>query len=203
LTPGTGTFTGTYMGTTYNMAPVTFALMGTDPLGLNVKTTGSGSTLAYALTPTNLAYTQQSGGGFSSPGTIFNIQPTSPSTRTFDGFGNFNTAINTDNGGYPTVMNQITFDSTTTQTFLNANEVLAALVLNGPGGLSGYLAAVDIAGALTLPGGGINLAEGAIATGFAGNGPPPGGFVPVPPTAWLLGSGLVGLLLLGRRRKQG
>jgi len=28
-----------------------------------------------------------------------------------------------------------------------------------------------------------------------------GGFVPVPPTAWLLGSGLVGLLLLGRRRK--
>jgi hypothetical protein len=197
LTPGTGTFTGTYKGTNYTNAPVTFALMGTDPLGLNVGTSGSG---AYLLTPTNLDFTQLP--TFNPQGGISYAQPATGNAAHFDGFGDFNTAILTTDGGYATVMNQITFNSGDTD-FANVAAVLAALTGNyNNNTYLGWLAVVDVAGALTQDGT-INLLEGAIATGFAGNGIPPGGFVPLPPTAWLLGSGLVGLLLLGRRRKQG
>lgn len=174
LTPGTGS---------YNGNTVYFAFMGKDPLGLNV----SG---AYALTPANADKTQLQGDA----GTISVVQP---AAQQYDGFGIYNTAINTVNGGFSNAMSQITFNST--QTFANANDVLAALTGNyGPGNnptYYGYLGVVDMAG--YYPG-----STNALFTGFARNGIPSGDSnVPIPPTVWLMGSGLVGLVALRRLRK--
>lgn len=169
--------TGTYLGN-----PVNFAFMGKSPLGLNV--TGT-----YDLTPTNLAKTQFRGDAGA-------MSVAQPAAEDFNGWGRFNTAIHTAKGGFANSMSQITFDST--QTFADANAVLAALTGNSDNhdNYLGFLGVVDMGG--YYPG-----TTDALFTGTAHNGEPSSGDsnVPIPPTVWLMGSGLVGLVGLRRLRK--
>jgi hypothetical protein len=103
-------------------------------------------------------------------------------------FGYMSNTTKFDQGANPAP----SFSFTANDTFANVADVLT---LNADGF---FLSAHVFVFPSTSPGVG-----DALTTGFVGTGTPGGGFVPVPPTAWLLGSGLVGLLLLGRRRKKG
>jgi hypothetical protein len=118
-----------------------------------------------------------------------------------DGFGNFNLTIDNSDGAFSSAQTGSFTLTNNSGTWASDADVLTNISTQYP-----YLAAAhifvftfDAQGNLTS----INPEgrPGALTTGFAANGPPSGGLVPVPPTAWLLGSGLLGLLLLGRRRK--
>jgi len=167
LTPGTGILKS-------SGAAVTFALMGKAPLGLNVK---KSSNNAFLLTFDNLDYTPLIGDA----GALSLKQPATGNDAHFDGFGDFNTAFITEEGGFANAISSLTFLST--QDFTTASQVLALLVPNS----KNYFAAIDFAGYYTTPG----PSGGAIATGFAS--------VPIPGAVWLLGSGLLGLVGLKRK----
>ncbi len=167
LTPGHG-----FLGAD----PVDFVLLGTGPdshvLGLSVNpTSGAGP---FDLTLTNVARTP-----FDANTPTLTTFQGNPGEQ-FDGFGKFNTGINSDTNGFNGAMTEVTFDSI--QQFANANAVLAALTANS----EGFIAAVDIGAVFT------DTQENTGVTGTAA--------VPIPPSALLLGSGLLGLGVLRFRR---
>ena len=106
------------------------------------------------------------------------------------GFGTMNTGVSVFDG-YTTALKGLTF----TATLLNSSGIPVAF----PGGIvlvdnsDGYFAAAHIFVQNTLD------TTDALATGFAGNGTQ-GTQVPVPPTVWLLGSGLIGVGLMRWRK---
>lgn len=101
-----------------------------------------------------------------------------------DGFGRFNLTVNTDNFGPTNRFDRVVLDLVAPEgTWVNVAAVLA------PNEEYGYTAAAHINNINV-----INPETGSPLTGFAS--------VPIPPSALLLGSGLLGLLLLGRRKKQ-
>jgi len=186
LLPGTGS----YMGN-----PVNFAFCGTAGdahlFGLSISPVPTGT--SFAFTPANLASTPLISGN----AVTLSLAQANPGVK-FDGFGYFNTVINSSNTGFDGAQKEITFTSGTTN-FPDANAVLGALMGNhfftGSGtdqGLAGWLGVVDMGG--YYPG----SPDTAIFTGMAVNGNP----VPIPPSALLLGSGLLGLGLVGWRRKK-
>ncbi len=168
LTPGHGFLAA---------VPVDFVLLATGNekhvLGLSVNpTSGAGP---FALTLTNVTRTPFD--AFNPTLATFQGNP----GEQFDGFGNFNTGINSDTNGFNGAMTDVKFDST--QQFANANAVLAALTVNS----EGFIAAVDIGAVFTA---------NQQSTGVTGTAA-----VPIPPSAFLLGSGLLGLVGFGWRRK--
>ncbi len=107
-----------------------------------------------------------------------------------DGFGSFNFTINSFDG-YGHSSSTITFTLTKTSgTWASASNVLAP-------NANGWVAAAHIF-VTTLPANAGSNGGNALATGYAVNGPP----VPIPPTALLLGSGLLGIIALGVRRRK-
>jgi hypothetical protein len=107
-----------------------------------------------------------------------------------DGFGNFNLSID-DFDGYTHSASTISFDLTDNSgTWASASNVLA---LNG----NGYDAAAHVF-VTTAP---ANASNGALATGFAGNGTTPPPSVPEPGTLALLGSAILMLGMIRMRAK--
>jgi hypothetical protein len=182
LTPGEGL---------YGSVPVNFVLLGTSNtnhvLGLSVIPAPTGGP-PFDLTLDNVGRTLYSGGGGNPALATYQGNP----GEQFDGFGDFNTGINSSLNGFPGAMTEVTFVST--QFFADTDAVLAALT----GNTQGWLGAVDLGAYVTATGVSTGL------TGMAHNGEPSGGVpnVPVPPTVWLMGSGLVGLGLMRWRRRQ-
>jgi len=176
LTPGTGS----YLGQT-----VQFVLIGTGSqshlLGLEaMPTTGLG--------PFTLSLANAVGTPFAGTPTVSVFPQNNTFPLTFNQFGAFNTGLTDSRNGFPGAMTKVTFDST--QQFATADLVLAALTAN----LDGYKGAVDIGAYYTSgPLNGQNTGP----TGSAGNGE-----VPIPPSVLLMGSGLVGLGLVGWRRRR-
>jgi len=152
--------------------------------GGNIYLFGDGSTIALNTNGTvtaSLIAGTNSGTGFSSPGPF----TTDVSGKQVDGFGNFNFLINNFNG-FAHSVDSLTFTLTDTSgTWASAADVLTA----NP---NGYEAA-DHVFVTSSP---ANLSNGALATGYAANGPSP---VSIPASQILFGSGLVGLGTWGRK----
>jgi hypothetical protein len=145
------------------------------------------------LTPTSVTGYTQIGTGFSAPDFSISLGP-SPSNNVGD-FGNFTNVIHNEDG-FKNAVASFTFS--VSQQFDDANAALAFLQTHT--NADGYFAASHIF-ATPIIGGAVNQANGAILTGFAGNGNQ-GVVVPLPPSVLLLGSGLLGLGLVGWRRKK-
>lgn len=142
------------------------------------------------LTPTAVTAFSQMGIGFDPP--VFSIVANSG----VGDFGKFTNVIQNING-FKNAVSSFTFS--VSEQFDDANAALAFLQTLSNLNNKGYFAAAHIFPTLnTNP---IDQANGAINTGFAGNGNQ-GVPIPVPPTVWLLGSGLIGVGLLGWRRKK-
>ncbi len=153
-------------------AAVTYALMGgSGVFGLNTNDANLGIT---GITPSFFL-----GAGFPNDSVL-----TPATTQNIDGLGSYSITINNSHPGYPGAIHDLSF-TTTGVNFANAEAVLADLIPNS----QGYTMAADIAAALSP----ITFAEGALATG--------GAAVPVPPSALLLGAGLLGLVGLGWRKR--
>ena len=172
--------TGTYNPTN---TPVQYLLGGNDIFGI------------MGLTITAVTdYSQTGMTGFSAPSFSY------PGAGNVDGFGSGNdpfTSTIRNFDGFSNAVLSFSFD--VSQTFDDAAAALAFLQTNV--NTKGFFAAAHIFPTITE--GGINRANGVLtATGYAGDGSQ-GVLVPVPPTAWLMGFGLLGLGLLGWRRKNG
>ena len=183
--PGLSGFTGPYATAEINRtsstaATITFTslttngttfLMGSDAAGVNVAGTFSLGTITSTFLP-----------GFS--GTFSN-----GGSGNMDGFGTFNLRIS-DSCGYPCAASQLVFtiNATGSTSWSNASSVLTA---NSQGALVAFHGF-----ACTSP---CTVAGGALSTGFAANG----GAVntPEPGSVLLLGSGLSGIGLWGRRKQ--
>ena len=162
--------------------PVQYLLSGTDIFGI------------VGLTITGVtAYSQAGMTGFNAP--IFSY----PGAGNVDGFGagpEFTSTIKNFDG-FSYAVKSFTF--TVAEQFDDAAAALAYLQTHLTS--QGFFAAAHIYPTITE--GGINQDNGVyINTGYAGDGSQ-GVVVPVPPTALLMGFGLVGLGLLGWRRKKG
>ncbi|MFA5110081.1 MAG: hypothetical protein WC443_01610 [Desulfobaccales bacterium] len=113
-----------------------------------------------------------------------------PPTFQVSEFGRFNVKID-DFDGYGAAVTSLTFTATPSSgTFTDA-----ASVLVNNSNTPAFYAASHIFVQDTL-----NPTE-ALTTGFAGNGDQ-GVVIPLPPTVWLMGTGLLGVGLLGWRRKK-
>jgi hypothetical protein len=126
---------------------------------------------------------------FGNPITITNV-PGEVST-----FGNFNISYNTGNSGANPTNSGRFYSAMFTVTGLASGVTLDNLF--APNEL-GYIAAAHIGVIGTEGATGTLAVTGFAADGISGNTPP----VPVPPSALLLGSGLLGLALVGWRRKK-
>ena len=176
-------FTGPYGTVTVDLTSLTIATVTftSNTVNGNIYLFAVGSSAAVnvnasAFTITGISGTQPAGFG---PTTYSVANP--PGTSNVDGLGSFNGVIDS-NDGFTAASDSITFTLTnSTATWATANDVL---VNNS----KGFDAAAHIFVTATPP----NPAAGALATGFAGEGPqsnvPDSGT-----TAMLLGSALVGL----------
>jgi hypothetical protein len=146
-----------------------------------------GVNLSGSFTP-ELTSISTSGGG----APILNLVVNNTGEQTLDGFGVFNVVYAGSNGmSAAGQFTSATFAVDGPLSWTNIWDNVFASTSNTP---QQYLAAAHMG--LPVIGG---------LTGFAANGPyttvppPP---VPVPPTVWLMGSGLIGIGLLGWRRKK-
>jgi len=154
---------------------------------------GDGSTVAVNVNVTGTGFTitdisgTQVGTGFDTP--IFSVA-NPPGTSNVDGLGSFNGVIDT-HDGFKEATHIVSFTLTNLGgTWASAGDVLVA-------NSNGFDAAAHIF--VTSNGeGGINQANGAIATGFAGEAEGPFHVPDSGMTAMLLGSSLVGLGALRR-----
>jgi len=113
----------------------------------------------------------------------------STSSGSNDGFGSFNLRINSEDGWGHTA-NTITFDLTATgiNSWATAGSVLVANTV-------GNVASVHVFPCTASAGACLSSSPGANGTtGYASQ-------VPIPAAAWLFGSGLIGLIVIARRRR--
>ena len=199
LSPYTGPYANVHIDVTTGDA--VFTVTGLTSGNLQYLLGANSAFAANFSAPVTITSISSTGGDGSTALTVNNgfyannnsLNPLNDPVNTFaaDGFGKFNVAL--DNfDGYNAAVTSLTFTADPT----GANFADAALVLVNndrepiPFFAAGHIFVQDTN----------NTSGGALVTGYAGNGSQ-GVVVPVPPTAWLLGSGLLGLLLLGRRRK--
>jgi len=163
--------------------------------GGNIYLMGDGSSAAVNVNATSWSVSNISGsngGSGFTPGTFSNA-----GSGNVDGFGTFNQCID-DFDGFTHSVDTLSFTLTRTSgTWLSAANVLTANGHPGPDNTSGYYAAAHVY-VTSAP---AKACNGAIVTGYAGgDNLPYTGAVPIPPTALLLGTGLLGLVGLGWRR---
>ena len=154
-------------------AAVTYALMG--GRGVFGLSTNGGLTINASTLSASLF----SGAGFNAP-----VLSVDSGSTNFGGMGSYNVVIDNATPGFTGAFHDLSFS--TNETFSDAEAVRADLLFNS----NAYFMAADIAVALSP----ISKCEGSLATGNVATS--------IPPSALLLGSGLLGLVGLSWRRKR-